>query len=205
MDEAASGQTIRLATTGDLPAIGTSLAAAFADDPVWEWLFGPERNGGREAARLFEWVTAGHLGDASVWTSGGGSATAVWAPPGRHRTPTRRVLGALPRLLAALGPRGFARLARLGAMEQIHPAEPHWYLSILGTDPALQGRGLGSAVVAPGLAAADAAGVGCYLESSKESNVPYYRRLGFEVTGTYDIDDGRGPRLWLMWRDARSP
>ena len=51
----------------------------------------------------------------------------------------------------------------------------------------------------------DAAGVGCYLESSKEANVPFYERLGFRVTDTYDVDDGRGPRLWLMWRDPVPP
>jgi ribosomal protein S18 acetylase RimI-like enzyme len=90
-------------------------------------------------------------------------------------------------------------------MEKIHPSEPHWYLALLGTHPDHQGQGLGTAVVAPGIAAADAEGVGCYLESSKEANVPYYERLGFEVIGTYDVDRGSGPRLWLMWRDPTPP
>ena len=195
----------RPATTDDLPAIGQSLAAAFADDPVWEWLLPDGRNGGPGASRLFEWIAAGHLGDSTVWTVPGNTATAVWALPGRHRTPLRRFIPALPRLVGALGASGLGRLTRLGEMERLHPSEPHWYLSILGTHPDHQGHGLGSAVVAPGIAAADAAGVGCYLESSKESNVPYYRRLGFEVTDTYDADGGRGPRLWLMWREPRSP
>lgn len=195
----------RLATTADLPAIGRSLAAAFADDPVWDWLVPDGRNGGSAAARLFEWIAAGHLADDSVWTLPGETATAVWALPGRHRTPASRILTALPRLLGALGLAGMGRLTQLGGLERLHPPEPHWYLSILGTHPDHQGQGLGTAVVAPGIAAADAAGVGCYLESSKEANVPYYRRLGFEVTDTYEVDGGRGPRLWLMWRDPQPP
>lgn len=195
----------RLATSDDLPDIGRSLAAAFADDPVWEWLLPGGRNGGPGAGRLFEWIAAGHLDDATVWTLPRTTATAVWAPPGRHRTPTVRALTSLPLLIGGLGLGGVGRLARLGGMERLHPREPHWYLAILGTHPDHQGRGLGTAVVAPGLAAADAAGIGAYLESSKESNVPYYRRLGFEVIDTYDIDGGRGPRLWLMWREPRPP
>ncbi len=195
----------RLATRDDLPAIGRSLAAAFADDPVWEWLLPAERTDAAGTERLFAWIVAGHLRDSSVWTLAEAPATAVWALPGRFRTPTTRVVTALPRLVSALGIAGLRRLAQLGELERRHPPEPHWYLALLGTHPDHQGRGLGTAVVAPGLAAADHAGLGCYLESSKEANVPYYRRLGFEVTGTYDADGGRGPRLWLMWREPVVP
>jgi hypothetical protein len=39
----------------------------------------------------------------------------------------------------------------------------------------------------------------CYLESSKESNVPFYERFGFKVIG--EIHLLRGPTMWKMWRD----
>jgi ribosomal protein S18 acetylase RimI-like enzyme len=193
------------ADRAELGAMGSTLAAAFAGDPVWEWLLPSGRNTMSRAAPIFEWIVAGHLIDRSVWTLPGYEATAVWAPPGRHRTPLAAVVRALPRLLRSLGPAGFGRFASLGAMEKMHPSEPHWYLALLGTHPDHQGQGLGTAVVTPGIAAADAEGVGCYLESSKEANVPYYQRLGFEVIGTYDVDRGLGPRLWLMWRDPTPP
>jgi hypothetical protein len=47
----------------------------------------------------------------------------------------------------------------------------------------------------------DRDGVGAYLESSKERNVDYYARFGFRVTEEVRLP--RGPRMWLMWRDAR--
>ena len=50
--------------------------------------------------------------------------------------------------------------------------------------------------------AATSEGLGAYLESSKESNVPFYRRHGFEVTGRLDAPGG-APPLHLMWRDPR--
>jgi ribosomal protein S18 acetylase RimI-like enzyme len=95
-------------------------------------------------------------------------------------------------------------LARgFGGMEMLHPKRPpHWYLAVLGTDPAAQGQGLGSAALAPVLERCDADGVGAYLESSKESNIAFYARHGFRVTR--EIRLPRGPKLWAMWRDPRA-
>ncbi|MDQ3739817.1 MAG: GNAT family N-acetyltransferase, partial [Actinomycetota bacterium] len=90
---------------------------------------------------------------------------------------------------------GFAR------MERRHPRAPHFYLPTLGVAPEAQGRGLGSALLAPMLERCDVEGVGAYLESSKERNVAFYGRHGFRVVD--EMTFPRGPRLWLMWRDPR--
>jgi ribosomal protein S18 acetylase RimI-like enzyme len=79
-----------------------------------------------------------------------------------------------------------------------HPDTPHWYLGVLGTAPAHQGRGLGPAVAQPGLAAASAAGAPAFLETGVERNVALYERLGFVVTGV--IDTPGLPRGWCMRR-----
>ena len=88
-------------------------------------------------------------------------------------------------------------------MEMSHPSgPPHWYLAVLGTDPSAQGQGLGSAVLAPVLQRCDEDGVGAYLESSKESNIAFYSRHGFRLTG--EVHLLKGPQMWKMWRDPRS-
>jgi ribosomal protein S18 acetylase RimI-like enzyme len=90
----------------------------------------------------------------------------------------------------------------LNLIESMHPHEPHWYLATLGTAVEQQGKGIGSALMAPVLTHCDREGVPCYLESSKERNVPFYRRHGFEVVKEVQIP-GDGPSLWTMWRDPR--
>lgn len=88
----------------------------------------------------------------------------------------------------------------LAKIERIHPKEPHWYLALLIVDPDAQGRGLGSALIQPGLDLADRDGLPCYLETQKRSNVSWYQRFGFEVTEVIEVGDA--PPMWGMIRPA---
>ena len=95
-------------------------------------------------------------------------------------------------------------LRLLALMESKHPRQPHWYLATLGTAVEQQGKGVGSALMRPVLEHCDAEGIPCYLESSKERNVPFYRRHGFEVVEEVPLP-GDGPMLWTMWREPTAP
>lgn len=195
---------LRTATTSDLPRIEATLGPAFLDDPVMEWLLRGRLSGAR-VGYLDAVLSRAHLEHGLSTVTDGIESVAVWAPPKRFRVPVREFLPHLPKVVATLGPAGMRRLLQMTEVEEQHPREPHYYLAVLGTHPDHQGRGLGSATIAPTIARADEEGVGCYLESSKEANVPFYRRHGFEVTRTLDIAGGKGPRLWLMWREPREP
>jgi ribosomal protein S18 acetylase RimI-like enzyme len=137
-----------------------------------------------------------------VYTTADVAGGSLWSPPGRWRPPPQAVARTLPGLVLALGSRLPRALWAVSAVEAVHPVEPHWYLAVLGTDPSQQGRGVGSALLAPVLQRCDHDGVAAYLESSKESNLAFYARHGFEVTGEIDVPGG-GPRLWPMWREPR--
>jgi GNAT superfamily N-acetyltransferase len=86
-------------------------------------------------------------------------------------------------------------------MEKFHPTEPHWYLPMIGVDPAHQGAGIGSALMMEALKAVDRDGIIAYLESSNPRNIPLYQRYGFEVIG--EIQSGSSPVLRPMLRRAR--
>ncbi len=81
-----------------------------------------------------------------------------------------------------------------------HPREePHWYLSIIGVDPARQGQGVGAALLRSRLRRCAEDGLPAYLESSNPENVPLYQHFGFDVTGTLGLTEG-APVVSTMWR-----
>ncbi|HEX8743680.1 MAG TPA: GNAT family N-acetyltransferase [Thermoleophilaceae bacterium] len=192
---------VRRATLDDLDGVARSLARAFEDDPVMEWFFPAERGRVGRIERVFRMRVRGLLAQDEVYTTADHAGTAVWAQPGRWEMSPREGLGFVLRMLPLVRTR-LPLLARgWGAIDRLHPAEPHWYLAILGTEPGARGRGVGSALMQPVLEDCDRLGVGAYLESSKESNLGFYARHGFRVTGELDLPDG--PRVWPMWRDPR--
>lgn len=200
-----TGDGARAATEADLAGMAEALSLAFHDDPVMRWLFGdvPPRPM-RYTEPFFTSEGARHLRHGHVYTVDGTPGAAYWDPPGHWKTRPLDILRMAPLMVRGMGLRSRNALRGLGRMEKAHDAHPdHYYLAVLGTRPDRQGAGLGSALLAPVLERCDEEGVGAYLESSKEQNIPYYRRHGFEVVG--EVDFPSGPRLWPMWRDPRPP
>jgi ribosomal protein S18 acetylase RimI-like enzyme len=194
---------VRRARETDVSGLAAMLARAFLDDPVASWAFPalPQRPGALECFQAIRLRQL--LGDEEVWTTDERTCAALWAPPDRWRTTLRQDAALLrcfahPRLLTRVP----LVLAGWLGLERRHPsARPHYYLAVLGTDPAHQGRGLGSSVLAPVLERCDEDGVGAFLESSKERNIDFYARHGFRVLRELRLT--RGPRMWQMWRDPR--
>lgn len=180
------------------------LARAFWDDPVFEWLFPKESSRYAHAARFFRAEIRAVRRRGRVLTTPDLSGAGLWAEPGRWQNQPRDLLTAGPGLALGLGRRLPGAMRVLSTIERAHPRERHWYLAVLGTDPNRQGRGVGSTLIGSVLQTCDEEGLPAYLESSKESNVPFYRRHGFEVTDELSFP-GSGPTFWLMWRDPRPP
>jgi len=202
MPEAPNG-AIRRAERSEHTALAAMLARAFFDDPVTGWVCRPDRLRPRMLERFFG-TRLKQLGrHGEIWTTDGLESAAVWAPPDGWKTTVGEDVD-LTR--SQLHPRLAWRLplvvrGLLGIQAKHPPQPPHWYLAILGTEPAAQGRGLGSAMLGPILDECDRDGVPAYLESSKERNVAFYGRHGFRVTEELRLP--RGPRVWLMWREPR--
>jgi ribosomal protein S18 acetylase RimI-like enzyme len=140
--------------------------------------------------------------DACDVTSGI-EAVALWRPPNAWHIPPLQYVtnGAAFIDVFGLGG-GLQVMGIMDVIERRHPHEPHYYLQAIGTDPGKQGKGFGGVVMRRHLAVADAAAAPCYLESSKDINIPIYKSFGFEVTG--EIKLANGPTLWPMWRPARA-
>jgi len=196
--------SVRLATRADVHPIAASLALAFEDDPVMAFLFPSRPSRVRRLARFFRaGLLAQHLSNRACFTDAECAGAALWAPPHRWHFTVAQIVRGAPGFVSALGtqiPRGLRALA---TVERAHPHAPHYYLAVLGTRPERQGMGLGSSLLRPILDRCDAEGLGAYLESSKERNIAFYQRHGFEVTGEIRLPGG--PVVWPMWRDSRPP
>lgn len=195
---------VREAGPGEEAPIALSLAEAFWDDPVQMFLLPDEKSRHRREVGLFSVLLRGHylrLGATYVTADHGGAA--MWAPPGKAVLPFTAVIRHSPAMLRSLGRRSLLALQVLSSIEKQHPKEPHWYLGVLGTRPEQQGKGIGSALLQPILERCDAEGLPAYLESSKHSNLAFYGRHGFEVTGEINLAKG-GPPVWPMWREPRT-
>ncbi len=196
--------TVRLATAEDVGPAAGSLARAFEDDPVMAILFPDPGSRLRRIERFFRaGIRHQHLPHGTSYTTEDRSGAALWDPPGHWKMTWGQILRGSPDLVGAFGARVPTALRVLSAMERVHPTEPHYYLAVLGTDPARQGQGIGGALLQPVLDRCDEDGTGAYLESSKERNIPYYRRFGFELSG--EIALPRGGMVWPMWREPQVP
>jgi ribosomal protein S18 acetylase RimI-like enzyme len=103
-----------------------------------------------------------------------------------------------------LGDAGADRVVSLlGRFDAAHPrAEPHHYLSLLGTHPDHRGAGHGMRLLADNLERIDSEGMPAYLESTNPANNHRYGRVGFEVMGSFE-GYLPGTAITTMWRPAR--
>lgn len=201
--ERASENGIVMASHSDRGAVAEALADAFYDDPVMSWILPEEESRKLRLKRLFLVLLRSHyLRLGTVWTTKDIAGAALWGSPGNAIIPPTTVLRYTPAMLHALGRHALRALRALSHVENLHPTEPHWYLGVLGTRTALQGKGIGSALLQPVLEKCDEELMPAYLESSKQSNIAFYRRHGFELTGEIQLPFG-GPPVWPMWREAK--
>jgi GNAT superfamily N-acetyltransferase len=171
---------------------------AFSADPVMRWMY-PEPDEYLTHFPRFVRAFGGRAfenGTAFVREGFGGGA--FWLPVGVH--PDGDTLETLIRdtIRKTAHAEVFEILEKMG---EFHTPEPHWYLAILGVEPARQGEGIGSSLLRHSLEPCDREGLIAYLESSNPANVPLYRRHGFEVIG--EIQVGSSPTIFPMIPNPR--
>jgi ribosomal protein S18 acetylase RimI-like enzyme len=197
--------TIRTARAADLEGVSRVLAEAFAEDPVLAgFVPAGSRHHSRMALLFAALLRSGPLPDGTVDVAvdarGGILGAAVWEAPGG--IPAHRTLRQAPTFLRALGIVGSLRAAvRLRTLDRARPGLPHWRLAEVGVSAAARGLGVGSALLAHGLARVDAEGSAAYLESSTTRNRALYLRNGFAELGA--LTGLAGSRPVAMWRAAR--
>jgi ribosomal protein S18 acetylase RimI-like enzyme len=195
--------TVERATPADVPNVAHTLARAFEEDPVFAWLLAGDARRMQILKRYFELFSSRvWIHQQETYTTVDAVAAAIWTLPQRWHIGLVTLARLGPGSIGAFG-RHLPRVMRaLAVVESKHPRTPHYYLAFVGVNPQWQGRGLGTAVLAPVLERCDRERVPAYLESSTPRSRGLYERSGFRVTEELRFAKS-APPLWRMWREPR--
>jgi len=192
-------QSLQSATADETAAVFAILTLAFSEDPATRWTW-PDPQAYLEAFPRFAMAFGGAAFGKGSALRVGSAGAALWLPPGTG--PDEAALNDLMMRTADAataidGPQLMQQMA------SYHPKEPHWYLPLLGVDPAQQSKGVGSALLRHVTEICDREGVPAYLESSNPRNIPLYQRHGFEIVGR--AQSGQSPVITPMLRKPGRP
>ena len=189
---------VRTARPDEEPQVAATIVAAFIADPFARFVW-PEPHRYLRAVPPFLRAFAGRSFErGSAYVSGDFCGAALWLPPGVHPDgdAVEQVIRdtAQPEHLDDV-------LSTFEKMDQSHPQEPHWYLTVIGVDANAQGSGLGEALMRHVVTRCDEEQALAYLESTAPRGISLYERHGFEVIG--EIQVGAFPVVTPMLRKPR--
>jgi GNAT superfamily N-acetyltransferase len=178
------------------------VARAMSTSPISQAVIGPDpERCDRQLRRFFRrlYAVARHQRPLVARLDGRVIASTNDLVGGSCRFGARERLRTLPDLVVT-PPQVTARSLRwLAEWERRDPDRPHSHYGPFGVEPALQGRGVGSLVMAEYTRRLDTGGEDAYLETDKPENVALYGRFGFEVVEEAEV---LGIANWFMWRPA---
>ena len=196
----AGGSAPRPLRSGDVERAAATVARAFAWHEPWgAWALPDERTREATLRGLVEADIRDRFLAHGECSTIDGVCVTLWIPAaaeGGSSAFARRRDDAAYR---AYGPRGDALRAGDLLLEALKPAGEHWYLDTIATDPEWMGRGLGGRLLDHDLAAHDARGHSCALDTHTADNVSFYGRRGFELVAQARLPEG-GPELYVMVR-----
>jgi GNAT superfamily N-acetyltransferase len=195
--------TLRPATSADVKKLAAVLARAFYEDPPLVWMLpDPATRLGRITRMFRAIIGIESLRFGGIDVACGGEdivGGAIWMPPGHPKPGIWAAARTTPVHTRALAS-GLGKASRFGrALSDAHPKEPHWYLKLIGVDPAWQGRGAASLLLRSRLKRCDEEGQPAYLEASKPEGVLIYEHFGFQRQCKLDMGEG-APVQMTMWR-----
>jgi ribosomal protein S18 acetylase RimI-like enzyme len=181
------------------------VAAAFFNYPMFTFYFPDPQRRTRYLAWYLENVLNCVLRYGEVYTNSEITGMIFTLPPGHTRISNREyVQNGFLFTPILIGFKNFKQSMEcekfVGETQQkLMNNRPHYYLWGLAVDPAHQKEGIGSALLHPVLAKADAQKMPVYLETHDEKNVAYYKKRGFDLIHTARIPKHE-LSIWCMVR-----
>jgi len=203
-----TGKLLRL-TLKERDAATAVLGRAFAEYELLRYYFHDETQR-RAVADTFVFIALSvclKYGEVCA-TSEKLEGVAAWLPPGKAPFGSWQMIRSVPlSILFRFGRQGANRLRAYGSyIDNLHRKlvqYPHWYLQIIGVNPAYQGQGFSGRLLRPVLERIDLERLPCFLETNTEKNAAIYRRFGFEVISADKIP-GTEVMSFAMLRKAKT-
>lgn len=186
---------VRPAVEAERGRVVDVLTLAFATDPLARWAVPDPSAYVKWTPQFIDAFGCNGLSHGTAFVADAFAGAALWLPPDVEPDAERMSAIAEQCVPADVLPEFAAVFER---MASYHPTQPHWYLPIIGVDPARQGRGYGAALMRHAAQIFDRDGAVAYLESSNARDLPLYERHGFEILAEVQI--GGSPTVWPMLR-----
>jgi GNAT superfamily N-acetyltransferase len=190
--------TARTMTQADEASAIDTVVLAFAADPMTRWTWPDAHEYLTNMPSMVRAFAGGAFLHQGAHCTDGYAGAALWLPPTVH--PDEEAMTQLFQRTVSAS----IRNDLFGVLEQMakyHPSDLHWYLPLIGVDPAHQNQGHGGALMAYALEQCDRQHLPAYLESTNPRNMPLYLRHGFEALGTIQV--GTSPPMVPMLRRPR--
>ena len=155
-----------IAGAGEVDRAIARLVLAFGADPVARWIYDDPHEYLLHIPRLFRALGTSSFDAGTAQCTSDGDGVALWLPPG-----IRDDDGPLEALLAeSVAREKQADVGRVFEMtEHYRPAEPHWYLSLIGVEVLHRNKGCGATLLRHGLRQCDREHRSAYLWSSEDA------------------------------------
>ena len=180
---------MRRATVKDKQLVIDILKKAFDDNKSVNYVV---KQGDRRDERikgLMEYSFDVCYAFGEVWISNDDQGCALILFPDRKRTSLRTILWDVKLALSVIGiARVRTVLKREAMIKSNHPKDSFAYLWFIGVNPVRQNKGIGSAFIQEVIETCERKGRPIYLETSTQKNIPFYKKFGFEIFQSLDLN-----------------
>jgi ribosomal protein S18 acetylase RimI-like enzyme len=185
-------------------AAAVTLAKAFYNDPVFEYLFPDTSTREEKSTKFYKMFVNYTVRYGEVYSTSDFEGVAGWLPPEKMDMSTWGLIrsGVIP-LLPILGMKCISRMFHFDkhslAVHKRNTPFPHIVLQPLGVSPSVQGKGYASLLLRTKFEQLDEQGLPCYVDTQTEKNASMYEHYGFKVVEQFRIPDTQFDN-WVMIR-----
>jgi GNAT superfamily N-acetyltransferase len=184
---------MRKATQNDKEKVVTILLEAFKKNRSVNYIAGEEE---AKIRHLIDYSFETCMDNGEIFISEDGNACAMIQFPDRKKFSLRSAYLDIQLILKTIGIGNIPKaLARESFIKKHYPKEPFTYLWFVGVLPEKQRNGFGSKILKYILDYSKSLNRPVYLETSTESNLPWYQKHGLDI---YTVSDRFGFPFYFL-------